>query len=83
MCFIFIFASSAQFYNMGSHTHFVKFCSLDLFFSEKKVEIIPHENYPLYGNCLLVAGKRDLIVPLRGTCRSECELNDGGIAIRI
>ena len=30
-----IFASSAPFYNTGSHTHFVKFRSLDSFLNEK------------------------------------------------
>ena len=33
--FIFVFASSAPFYNTGGHTHLVKFCSLDLFLNEK------------------------------------------------
>ena len=33
--FIFIFASSAPFYTTVSHTHFVKFRSLDSFFNEK------------------------------------------------
>ena len=46
--FIFVFASSAPFYNIGNRTHFVKFHSLDSFLNEKKIK--PHENYPLYSN---------------------------------
>ena len=41
MGFIFIFASSAPFYNTGSHTHLVKFRSLDLFLNEKKQKLNP------------------------------------------
>ena len=35
MCFIFVFASSAPFYNTGGHTQLVKFRSLDSFLNEK------------------------------------------------
>ena len=48
MCFIFVFASSAPFYNTGGHTQFVKFRSLGSFLT-KKMKIKPHENYLLYG----------------------------------
>ena len=53
MGFIFVFASSAPFYNTGGHTHLVKFRSLDLFLNEK-TKIKPHENNLLYGMTLSV-----------------------------
>ena len=49
VCFIFVFASSAPFYNTGGRTQFVKFRFLDSFLNEK-MKIKPHENYPLYGS---------------------------------
>ena len=41
MHYIFAFASSAPFYTIVSHTHFVKFCSLDLFLNELNSTKIP------------------------------------------
>ena len=41
MRYIFAFASSAPFYTIVSHTHFVKFCSLDLFMNELNSTKIP------------------------------------------
>ena len=66
VCFIFVFASSALFYNTGGHTQFVKFRSLDSFLNEKKkTKIKPHENYLLYGmehNMLSVANVLKLTI---------------------